>query len=127
MVSWRKALLLMLILMTLTLSATCWLVPPANAEGETPEPDLVLPEGYTITGEVTWEDAVVLVQKNLTIGPTGRLRLVNSTLIIDISQIGGHGLIVIYGRAELLNSEVKCVSSCAVVEFEIHLKPGAAS
>ena len=122
MVSWRKALLLML---TLTLSAICWLVPPANAEEEIPEPDLVLPEGYTITGEVTWENMVVLVQKNLTIGPTGHLRLVNSTLIIDISQIGGHGLIVIYGRAELLNSEVECVSSCAVVEFEIHLKPGA--
>lgn len=125
--AWREVLFL---ISTLLLGTVIWLTPSVGmateAEVEMPEPDLTLPEGYTITGDVVWQDMVILAQKNFTIGPTGHLKLVNSVLIIDLRQATTPGaFIVVYGRLELLNSEVKCVTCCALTEFSLHLKPGA--
>ena len=119
-----------LFLISILLGTVIWLMPSVGmateAEVEIPEPDLTLPEGYTITGDVVWQDMVILAQKNLTIGPTGHLKLVNSVLVIDLRQATTPGaFIVVCGRLELLSSEVKCVTCCALTEFSIHLKPGA--
>ena len=110
----------------LLIAPLLWPTSVARAAIQIPEPDLTLPEGYTITGDVVWQDMVVLVQKNLTIGPIGHLKLVNSLLIIDISQATTPGaFIVVYGHLEFLNSEVKCATGVAFAEFSLCLKPGA--
>jgi len=119
-----------LFLISILLGTVIWLMPSVGmateAEVEIPEPDLTLPEGYTITGEETWQGMVVLVEDELVIAPSGHLKLVDTTLLLTHSSgIAYRPTITVYGKLELVRSQIKYTTGVAFAEFRIDLKPGA--